>query len=70
MRIHDKNGNKFEKLKESCAVFGVTCDDMGFSVSSYLYKGLIAMQHRGQESTGISLLNTGGKSIYTYKKLG
>lgn len=70
MRIHDKSGNEFEKLKESCAVFGVTCDDIGFSVSSYLYKGLIAMQHRGQESTGISLLNTGGKSIYTYKRLG
>ncbi|MHA1689479.1 MAG: amidophosphoribosyltransferase [Promethearchaeota archaeon] len=58
------------RIKEKCAVFGVTCDDVGFSVSNILYKGLIALQHRGQESTGISIMNTGGSNIYTYKKLG
>jgi len=58
-----------EKPRENCAIFGVTCNDLGYSVSKLLYQGLIALQHRGQESTGISLLKTGGK-IYTYKKNG
>ncbi len=58
-----------EKPRENCAIFGVTSDDLGFSVSKLLYQGLIALQHRGQESTGISILKTGGK-IITYKKAG
>ncbi len=58
-----------EKPKEHCAIFGVTCDDLGYSVSNILYRGLIALQHRGQESTGISILKTGG-NIFTYKKNG
>ncbi|MBY9005224.1 MAG: amidophosphoribosyltransferase [Candidatus Lokiarchaeota archaeon] len=60
---------KIDKPKEHCAVFGVTCDDIGFSVSQILYTGLIALQHRGQESSGISILKTGGK-INTYKRKG
>ncbi|MFX1259647.1 MAG: amidophosphoribosyltransferase, partial [Promethearchaeota archaeon] len=58
-----------DKPFENCAIFGVTCDDFGFSVSQLLYNGLIALQHRGQESSGISILKTGGK-IYTYKRKG
>jgi len=58
-----------KKLREHCGIFGVTCNDFGFSVTKLLYKGLIALQHRGQESAGISILKTGGK-IYTYKKNG
>jgi len=58
-----------EKPKENCAVFGVTCNDLGYSVSNIIYTGLIAQQHRGQESAGISILKTGGQ-IYTYKKKG
>ncbi|MFX0175863.1 MAG: amidophosphoribosyltransferase, partial [Candidatus Hodarchaeota archaeon] len=54
---------------EHCAIFGVACNDIGYSVSSLLYKGLIAQQHRGQESAGISILKTGG-SIFTYKRKG
>lgn len=61
--------NHNDRPIEHCAVFGVICDDIGFSVSKLLYKGLIAQQHRGQESTGISILKTGG-NIYTYKKIG
>ncbi|MGV9198079.1 MAG: amidophosphoribosyltransferase [Promethearchaeia archaeon] len=60
---------KRDKPKEQCAVFGVTCNDIGFSVGKFLYTGLIALQHRGQESTGISILKTGG-NIHTYKKKG
>jgi len=50
-------------------VFGVTCDDKTFTISRQLYLGLISQQHRGQESTGISILKTGG-SIVTYKDKG
>ncbi len=60
---------KRDKPIEHCAVFGVTCNDIGYSISHLLYKGLIALQHRGQEATGISIMETGGK-IYTYKKKG
>ncbi|MFO8020423.1 MAG: amidophosphoribosyltransferase [Promethearchaeia archaeon] len=60
---------KEDKPKEQCAVFGVTCNDIGFSVAKFLYTGLIALQHRGQESTGISILKTGG-DIHTHKKKG
>ncbi|MHA1490756.1 MAG: amidophosphoribosyltransferase [Promethearchaeota archaeon] len=60
---------KRDKPLEHCAVFGVTSDDIGFSVSKLLYQGLIAQQHRGQESTGISVKKTGGR-IFTYKKKG
>ncbi|TFF88213.1 MAG: amidophosphoribosyltransferase [Promethearchaeota archaeon] len=61
--------NDSDKPREYCGIFGVTCDDLGFSVSKLLYKGLIALQHRGQESTGISILKTGGE-IFTYKRKG
>lgn len=64
-----KMNYKRDRPLEHCAVFGVACDDIGFSISRLLYSGLISQQHRGQESTGISLLKTGG-NIYTYKKLG
>ena len=60
---------KRDKPLEHCAVFGVTSNDIGFSVSKLLYQGLIAQQHRGQESTGISVKKTGGR-IFTYKKKG
>jgi amidophosphoribosyltransferase len=66
-KIKAKKG--VNKPREHCAIFGVTCDDIGFSVTKQLYHGLIALQHRGQESTGISILKTGGK-IYTYKEYG
>lgn len=69
MPIKEKNYKKRHSLRENCAIFGVTSNDIAFSVSKLLYQGLIALQHRGQESTGISVLKTGGK-IHTYKKNG
>lgn len=64
MHIKEKDNNTRDKLIEQCAVFGVICDDISYSVSQLLYQGLIALQHRGQESAGISILQTGGK-IFT-----
>jgi len=64
-----KNRLRRDKPREQCAVFGVTCNDETYSISKLLYLGLISQQHRGQESTGISILKTGGK-IVTYKEKG
>ena len=61
--------NQIDKPQEHCAVFGVSTDDIGYSITKLMYKGLISLQHRGQESSGISILTTGGK-IYTYKRKG
>lgn len=58
-----------DKPNDKCAVFGVTCDDVHYSITQSLYTGLISLQHRGQESSGISLLKTGG-DIFTYKRTG
>ncbi len=65
-----KRNTRKDKPIEHCAVFGVTCDDVTFSVSRYLYNGLMSLQHRGQESTGISIFKTGASGIHTYKKKG
>jgi amidophosphoribosyltransferase len=69
MLLKRKRNYKRDKPLEQCAIFGVTCDDIAFSVSKLLYQGLIALQHRGQEASGISILKTGGQ-IYTYKRKG
>ena len=69
MPCKQKRYYKQDKPLEQCAVFGVTCDDVAYSVSKLLYQGLISQQHRGQESSGISILKTGGK-ICTYKEKG
>lgn len=48
-----------DKLKEACGVFGVY-DPHGGDVASTIYYGLCALQHRGQESCGIAVSDTGG----------
>ena len=46
-----------DKLKEECGVFGVY-DFGGHDVASTIYYGLLALQHRGQESCGIAVSDT------------
>lgn len=48
-----------DKLKEECGVFGVYDFDGG-DVASTIYYGLLALQHRGQESCGIAVSDTKG----------
>lgn len=55
-----------DKLKEKCAVFGVY--GQGLDVSRLAFYGLFALQHRGQEASGIA--STDGKEIYYHKDLG
>ncbi len=48
-----------EKPKEECGVFGIY-DLCGKDVAPTIYYGLFALQHRGQESCGIAVSDTGG----------
>ncbi len=57
-----------EELHEECGVFGVYDFD-GNDVSSTIYYGLFALQHRGQESCGIAVSDTEGpKGVVTSHK--
>lgn len=54
-----------EELHEECGVFGVYDFDSN-DVSSTIYYGLFALQHRGQESCGIAVSDTEGpKGVVT-----
>ncbi|MBO6001519.1 MAG: amidophosphoribosyltransferase, partial [Spirochaetales bacterium] len=61
----------FDKLHEECGVFGIYAPE-GVNVARDIYYGLIALQHRGQESAGMSVCNTGGPvgNISTKKGMG
>ena len=48
-----------DKLGEECGVFGIYDFD-GNDVASTIYYGLLALQHRGQESCGIAVSDTSG----------
>lgn len=60
-----------KKIKEACGVFGIY-DFAGNDVCNTIYYGLLALQHRGQESCGIAVSNTNidDKSIVCYKDMG
>lgn len=55
-----------EELHDKCGVFGVYGE--GLDAARLTYFGLYALQHRGQESSGISASN--GKTIRTHKAMG
>ncbi|HSA83560.1 MAG TPA: formyltransferase family protein [Patescibacteria group bacterium] len=50
-----------------CGVIGISSTDN--HASYFVRRGLAALQHRGQESAGISVINTSGK-ILTERKMG
>ena len=52
----------FPRFNEECGVFGVINVK---NASEVMYYGLHALQHRGQESSGIA--STNGKKIFCYK---
>lgn len=54
--------NAEDGLKEECGVFGVYDLD-GNDVASTIYYGLMALQHRGQESCGIAVSDTDGPNV-------
>ncbi len=57
-------------LHEECGVFGIYDFDGG-DVASSVYYGLLALQHRGQESCGIAVADTHGpRKVVTQKGMG
>lgn len=52
------------KLHEECGVFGIYSYDREIAVSPCVYHGLVALQHRGQESCGIAVSDRGKFSHY------
>ena len=56
-----------EGLHEECGVFGV-CSDGSLNPAYACYNGLLALQHRGQESCGIAVSDEG--VIDYYKNMG
>ncbi len=69
--IDSKKVAAFDKLHEECGVFGMYDFD-GDDVASTIYYGLFALQHRGQESCGIAVSETGGPKgkVSSYKGMG
>lgn len=59
-----------EGLGEECGVFGIYDFDKG-DVAQTAYYGLLALQHRGQESCGIAVGDTDGpRKVVTHKDMG
>lgn len=59
-----------DSLHEECGVFGIYDFDGG-DVASSAYYGLLALQHRGQESCGIAVGDTDGpRKVITHKGMG
>ena len=53
-------------MREACGIFGIITKNK--NVSEFIYLGLHALQHRGQESAGMAVSN--GKNIQVYKQMG
>ena len=60
-----------DKLHEECGVFGVYSRN-NINAAQYIYYGLTALQHRGQESAGIVVCDTCGPigNICAHKDMG
>lgn len=52
-----------ESFKDHCGIFGIYCPDGKLDVAKITYFGLYALQHRGQESSGIAVNDSGILSI-------
>lgn len=60
--------NYSEKMEEECGVFGIYSAEDKKDISGLVYYGLCALQHRGQESAGISVSKQ--EKITTIKGMG
>ena len=61
-----------DRIGEECGVFGIYDFDGNLNVAHSIYYGLLALQHRGQESCGIAVSDTNGPKgkIISYKNMG
>lgn len=60
--------NESEKMEEECGVFGVYSKEDRKDIAGLIYYGLCSLQHRGQESAGMSISKD--EIIKTYKGQG
>ncbi len=58
-----------DKPHEECGVFACVAKDPSVHVANIIFKGLMALQHRGQQASGLSIVDH-NKRIHTYKDLG
>ncbi|MBS9783713.1 MAG: amidophosphoribosyltransferase [Pasteurella sp.] len=59
---------KQDKMQEECGVFGYFSKENHTNLAYLTYYGLFALQHRGQESVGMSI--SLDNQIHTYKRMG
>ena len=55
-------------MHEECGIFGIYLDNEKDKIARLSYLGLLALQHRGQESAGIAV--NSGSNILVYRDLG
>ena len=55
-------------MQDKCGIVGAYSHNKPHNISREIYYGLYALQHRGQESAGISTHN--GKEMHTYRGMG
>ncbi len=60
--------NESEKMEEECGVFGIYSKEDKKDIAGLIYYGLCSLQHRGQESAGMSISKD--EKIKTYKGQG
>ena len=60
--------NESEKMEEECGVFGIYSNENKKDIAGLIYYGLCALQHRGQESAGMSISKD--EKIHTFKGMG
>ncbi len=51
-------------MKEECGIFGTYQKEKSFNTSNYVINGLSDIQHRGQESSGISYFTNKGLTVF------
>jgi amidophosphoribosyltransferase len=61
---NDSNWNSSDKFHDECGVCGMYSPDQSFNCAPYIYYGLYALQHRGQESAGISVTKDGRAKMH------
>ena len=66
--VLDTTDSDEDKLHEECGVFGIWAPPGVDDAADEVYRGLLALQHRGQESAGITVGKDGG--LKTEKGMG
>ena len=62
------NITTYDKPREECGVIGIYSKDIKKDILKTLNYALYSLQHRGQESAGITISNY--KHLFTYKAMG